>query len=183
MKSEIQVRRSCKTVESASLQIRISGTNQKSSLLHRHFSTFCFLPFFFFFPHLLWFIRLIEAKPELQIQNKTSFKHPQTSPKARKLNGTIILRTAKIILLRTEAHSDPAQYICDQVNFSQSCVRTIEGLWTKLIYLLTRSSWICFPFLLQASETQKFTPHTGTPHIFYTCNRENVLALVEIELI
>lgn len=42
---------------------------------------------------------------------------------------------------------------------------------------------MCFPFLLQASETQKFTPHTGTPHIFYTCNRENVLALVEIELI
>lgn len=89
------------------------------------------------------------------------------------------------VLLRTEAHPDTG----DKVSFSQSHVRTIEGLWTKRIHLLTRNSWTCSPFSFRPlnwnSVRSNINPegYTSHRHIFYTCNMENVLGLVEIKWI
>lgn len=92
MKSQIQVRKSCQTVESPSLQTRISGTNHKSSLLHRHFSSFClFFPPSIYFGLSYWW----KLRSELQIQHRPVFKHPKPSSKARKFNGMIMLRAVE----------------------------------------------------------------------------------------
>lgn len=151
IKSKIQVRRSCKTVESASLQIRISGTNQKSSLLHRHFSTFCF--FFFFFappPTLVYQTDWSQARTSNTEQNLI-----QTSPnifQGQKIEWHDYSEDSReVILLRTEVPQHWSVDLWPGQLFSKLC----QNYWRALDQtdLIAHQKQLdMFPFLLQAFE-------------------------------